>query len=196
MAFSSREDRRTRLAEAVWRVIAKRGIGAVSVRTVATEAGMAAGSLRHLFPTQQELLQFSAELMIERATARVTEVAPTPDAVGYALAAIGELLPLTPDTRREFEINIALIAETPSNPGLAGIRDRAHEQLLDLFARIVAMIQGEDQPTEKCCQEGRRLLALVDGLGLHLLHQPAEDDTTWAVNTIREELTRIQHSGP
>ncbi|WP_254900343.1 TetR/AcrR family transcriptional regulator [Rhodococcus sp. 1168] len=196
MAIASREDRRIRLAEATWRVIAERGIGAVSVRTVAAEAGMAVGSLRHLFPTQQELLEFSAELMIERATARVTEVTPTPDVVDYALAAIGELLPLTPDTRCEFEVNIALIAETPANPGLAGIRDHAHEQLLDLFARIVAMLQDEDNLTEKRRQVARRLLALVDGLGLHLLHQPADDSTAWAVNIVREELVHIQRSGP
>ncbi|MBM4481383.1 TetR family transcriptional regulator, partial [Rhodococcus hoagii] len=112
-AVAPREERKARLAEAVWRIIAERGISAVSVRTVAAEAGMAVGSLRNLFSTQAELLEFSAELMVERAAARVTAITPSADAVAYALAAICELMPLTPETRREFEINVALIAETP-----------------------------------------------------------------------------------
>lgn len=192
MAFGPREERRARVAEAAWCVIAERGIAAVSVRTVAAEAGMAVGSLRHLFPTQKELLEFSAELMIERASARVSAVDPRPDAVDYALAVITELMPLAPQTRREFEINIALIAETPANPGLAGIRDDAHEQLLDLFARIVAMLRNQDAAAEAGESDARRLLALVDGLGLHLLHRSAGDDTSWAVDLVREELVRIR----
>lgn len=191
MAFGPREERRARVAEATWRVIAERGIAAVSVRTVAAEAGMAVGSLRHLFPAQRELLEFSAELMIERATARVSAVEPGPDAVDYALAVIAELMPLAPPTRREFEINIALIAETPANPGLARIRDDAHARLLDLFARIVAMLRGQDAPTEAGERDARRLLALVDGLGLHLLHRSSGDDPSWALDLVREELVRI-----
>ncbi|MBM4515014.1 TetR family transcriptional regulator [Rhodococcus hoagii] len=66
------------MAEAVWRIIAERGISAVSVRTVAAEAGMAVGSLRNLFSTQAELLEFSAELMVERAAARVTAITRAP----------------------------------------------------------------------------------------------------------------------
>ncbi|NKS98836.1 TetR family transcriptional regulator [Rhodococcus hoagii] len=58
-AVAPREERKARLAEAVWRIIAERGISAVSVRTVAAEAGMAVGSLRNLFSTQAELLEFS-----------------------------------------------------------------------------------------------------------------------------------------
>lgn len=191
-AVVPREERKTRLAEAVWRIIAERGITAVSVRTVAAEAGMAVGSLRNLFSTQAELLEFSADLMIERAATRVTAITPSADTVAYALAAIRELVPLTPETRREFEINVALIAETPAHPGLARIRDRAHTQLLDLFTRIAAVLRDEAEPSPVSRTVGRRLLALADGLGLHLLHQRAGDDTDWAVDIIRSELDRIE----
>ncbi len=152
---------------------------------------MAVGSLRHLFPTQRSLLEFSAELMIERATRRVNAITPSADVVAYTMAVMGELIPLPPETRREFEIGIALIAETPANPSLAGIRNRTHEQLLDLFARIVATLRGQDAPTESHKREARRLLALVDGLGLHLLHQSADADPSWATDILREELVRI-----
>ncbi|RDI17246.1 TetR family transcriptional regulator [Rhodococcus sp. AG1013] len=192
-AVAPREERKARLAEAVWRIIAERGITAVSVRTVATEAGMAVGSLRNLFSTQAELLEFSAELMVARAAARVTAIPPSADTVAYALAAIRELMPLTPQTRREFEINVALIAETPAHPGLAQIRDHAHRQLLDLFTRIAAMLRDEAASSSASRTDGRRLLALADGLGMHLLHQRAGDDTDWALDIIRGELHRIDN---
>ncbi|MFF9403662.1 MULTISPECIES: TetR/AcrR family transcriptional regulator [unclassified Streptomyces] len=195
MAFTPREERKTRLAEAAWQVILEHGVSAVSVRTVAAGAGMSVGSLRHLFPSQSELLKFSAELMVERATARVSATPLSPDGVAYALAAIRELMPLAPETRREFEISIALIAETPANPGLARIRDHAHEQLLDLFTRIAAMLRNEPASTPDSRCHARRLLALVDGLGLHLLHQPLGDDTEWAIEIVRDELLRIRDGG-
>lgn len=192
MAYVPREERKARLAESTWRIILDQGISAVSVRTVAAEAGMAVGSLRHLFPAQAELLEFSAELMVERAAARVTATKPSPDGVDYALAVIRHLLPLTAESRREFEVNIALIAETPAHPGLARIRDHAHEQLLDLLTRIATMLRTEEECSEGARRDGRRLLALVDGLGLHLIHQALGADTDWAISIVRDELVRIR----
>lgn len=192
MATTSRDERRARLAESTWQIILEKGISAVSVRTVATASGLATGSLRHLFPTQSALLEFSAELIVERATARVSALEPSPDVIDYAVEAICQVMPFTPESRREFEVNIALIAETPAHPGLARIRNHAHEQLLDLFIRIAAMLRAEEGATEHARQEAQRLLALADGLGLHLLHQPVSADTGWAVDIIRSELTRIR----
>lgn len=192
MGYTPREERKARLAEAVWEIVLEHGISAVSVRSVAARAGMAAGSLRHLFPTQSELIEFSAELMVERATERVSAVVPGPDPVEYVVAVISELLPLTPATRREFELNMALIAETPANPGLARARDDAHARLLDLFVRLAGFLRDEDPAEAGPRHDGRRLLALCDGLGLHLLHQSADADTGWAIDLIREELGGIR----
>ncbi|MDQ1128340.1 TetR/AcrR family transcriptional regulator [Microbacterium sp. SORGH_AS_0888] len=192
MPLSSRTERRQHLAEATWRVILDRGIGAVSVRSVAAEAGVAVGSLRNLFPTQAELLEFSAEHMIRQASARVTAIAPDPDPLTYAVAAIRELIPVSAQTRREFEVNIALIAETPAHPRLAAIRDEAHDRLLEFFVRLVAMLSGGEPQRPETARAARRLLALADGLGLHLLHRPSEESAEWAVDILREELASIQ----
>ena len=52
------EVRRRELAEAVWRVIVRDGVGDVSIRSVAAEAGWSSGALRHYFSTRAELLAF------------------------------------------------------------------------------------------------------------------------------------------
>jgi len=186
-----RDERKARCAEAVWRVIIAQGIGAVSVRVVAAEAGLAVGSLRHLFPSKTELLEFSAELMVQRATERINRIMPREDLVEYALQVISEVLPFTPETRREFEVNIALIAETPGQPSLAKIRDQAHLELVSLFTRLVMMLWAETEPSESAIFQAKRLHVLADGIGLQLLHQTAEEQVEWAGKMMRIELERI-----
>ena len=187
-----RDQRKVELAEAVWRVIRERGIGAVSVRIVAEEAGVAVGSLRHLFPNRAGLLRYSAELMAQRATERIRGLAPASDPITHAENIIRELLPLTPDSRTELEVNLALIAETPALPELADVRDAATAELFGACQLIVAGLQGGPRPTQEIV--ARRLHALLDGLALHLLTQPIGSDTTWATQIISTEIKHIAAS--
>ncbi len=188
------DERRQQLAEAVWATIRHRGIGAVSVRTVAAEAGVAVGSLRHVFPTRGELLQFSAELMVRRATERIADTPRTGDATTDALALLSHVLPLEPDSRAELEVNIALFAEAPALPELTTVRDHAHAQLRMLCAHVVSLV-GPDLDPRRADAEARRLHALVDGLALHLLVEDPGSGRARALGTLREELDRITTVG-
>lgn len=181
--------RKAQLAEAVWQVILDRGISAVSVRTVAEQAGLVVGSLRHVFPTRAELLSFSAELMVQRATERVLATPWSDDPQQYALDVIKRLLPLEPDSRAELEVNLALVAECPAQPSLGDIRDHAHAQLLEACARLVELLTGRPRDPELIVT-ARRLHAIIDGLALHLLHGE-HDDAEWALAIVRAELARI-----
>ncbi|WP_348788407.1 TetR family transcriptional regulator C-terminal domain-containing protein [Leifsonia sp. NPDC080035] len=189
--------RRADLAEAVWRIILSRGIGAVSVRTVAAEAGVAVGSLRHLFPTRSGLIAFSAELMIARATERVRSVVQRGDPAGDALALLRQLLPLTPESRAELEVNLALIAETPALPDLADIRDEAAAQIRQLCRSVALSLTGASADAAGLERDARRLHAIVDGLALQLLHGPAADglaspaEQAAALDVLRAEIARL-----
>ena len=185
-----RDQRKAELAEAVWHVAQQRGIGAVSVRAVAEQAGVVVGSLRHVFPTRAELLLFSAELMVARATDRVLAVPRSEDPQAYALEVLRQLLPLAPDSRTELEVNLALIAEAPAEPGLAGIRDHAHRQLEEACVQLVQLVSGRERAAP-VVQRGRRLHALVDGLAVHLLVQPPAESGEWALDIVREELAGL-----
>ncbi len=182
--------RKAQLAEAVWRVILDNGIAAVSVRTVADRAGLAVGSLRHVFPTRAELVTFSAELMVQRATERVLAIEPREDPQEYALAILEELLPLKPDSRAELEINLALLAERTAVPELVAVRDEAHRQLAALSARVVELVSGETGTTV-AARRAQRLHALVDGLALHLVHRPPDADPAWAREILRDEIASL-----
>ncbi|WP_430982238.1 TetR/AcrR family transcriptional regulator [Microbacterium lacticum] len=170
-------------------MILDRGISAVSVRTVAEQAGLVVGSLRHVFPTRAELLSFSAELMVQRATERVLATPWSDDPQQYALDVIKRLLPLEPDSRAELEVNLALVAECPAQPSLGDIRDHAHAQLLEACTRLVELLAGRPRDPELIVT-ARRLHAIVDGLALHLLHGE-HDDAEWALAIVRDEIARI-----
>ncbi|MBL7498871.1 TetR family transcriptional regulator [Frankia sp. CNm7] len=185
-----RDARKAQLAEAVWRIVVERGIGAVSVRTVAEQAGVVVGSLRHVFPTRAELLEFSAELAVERASARIRATPQADDPLEYAFRIVRHLLPLEPDSRAELEIWIALLAESPVVPRLAAIRDEANQQVEDLCIQVVEFLTARPRD-ERTLADGRRLHALVDGLAFHLLTQPRDADPAWATDLAREELTRL-----
>ena len=185
-----REARKAQLAEAVWQLVRDRGIGAVSVRSVAERAGVVVGSLRHVFPTRAELLRFSAELMVQRATARIRAVPRSGDDQQYALEVVKHLLPLEPDSRAELEVNIALIAESPALPELVHVRDLAHRELAEACTQLVEMLarRPRDPQLE---QRGRRLHAIIDGLAIHLLMHPPSEDVGWALDIVRGELAEI-----
>jgi AcrR family transcriptional regulator len=181
-----RDARRAELAEAVWRVVREQGVGAVSVRTVAQQAGVAVGSLRHVFPTRAELLEFSAELIVQRAAQRVRAVPDDDEPLARAQAVLEELLPLDATRRAEMDVNLALVAEAPALPRLAGIRDEAHAGIATLCQQAVERLGGRADATTV-----RRLHALLDGLALHLLAQDPEADVSWARSLLRAELERI-----
>lgn len=184
-----RDRRKAELAEAVWRIIRERGLGAVSVRSVADEAGVAVGSLRHVFPTRTDLLVFSAELTGTRATERVLAVPWTGEPYEYALRVATELLPLTPDSRGEMEVDLALIAEAPALPGLVAVRDEAHSQVAEVCTRMVELLVERPDDADTAGQ-ARRLHVLIDGLALHLLMLSSADGE-WAIEILRAELARI-----
>ncbi|MGL5857475.1 MAG: TetR/AcrR family transcriptional regulator [Angustibacter sp.] len=189
-----RDARKAQLAEAVWQVILDRGIGAVSVRTVAEQAGVVVGSLRHVFATRAELVRFSAELMVQRATERIDGVPRGDDDQQYALDVLKQLLPLEPDSRAELEINLALFAESPALPELEAIRDQAYQALAEGCTRLVELLMRRPRDPQ-VIELARRLHAIVDGLALHLLvhaHAHAHaHDSDWAIEIIRNELATI-----
>jgi AcrR family transcriptional regulator len=65
-----RDARRAELGEAVWRVIRQRGVGEVSVRHVAEEAGWSRGIVQLYFRDKEELMLVAYERAAERARER------------------------------------------------------------------------------------------------------------------------------
>jgi len=170
--------RRTDVAEAVWRVVRREGLEGASVRTVAVEAGLSMGSLRHYFPSQSELHLFAMRLVIDRIRVRVEALPATPDPQRLALQVLEEMLPMDADRRAESEVWLAFSARALVDPALGALRDEGWDLLREVCRNLIghfadAGVLASDLDAEV---EAARLHALVDGLLVHGVLRPARVD--------------------
>ncbi|MBU2698146.1 TetR family transcriptional regulator C-terminal domain-containing protein [Nocardioides sp. WV_118_6] len=165
------EARRARIGEAVWRLVLREGVGAVSLRSVAAEADLVLGSLRHSFPTKAELLAFAMSLAHERAAARVARHGTEPDPRRRVDGALHELLPLDDERTVEMRVHLALMAEGPRHTELTELSDAAHDAIAGLCLSCVHELRAAGLVAERrdLDREALTLHALVDGLALHAM---------------------------
>ena len=186
--------REVEVAEAAWRVLSSRGVGALSVRTVAAEAGLATGSLRRAFPTQEALLVFSLELVARRVRDRVRALDASAAPPAPQVAALCELLPLDAARRLEMEVWLHLGSLVPAGGALRDVYRAAHQELAGFTAGVLGSLVhvGWARADLDLALEPRRLHALVDGLALHLVRQDAAAPTAWATDVLTAHLDGLR----
>ncbi|WP_420881789.1 TetR/AcrR family transcriptional regulator [Rhodococcus sp. (in: high G+C Gram-positive bacteria)] len=171
---TSTETRREEIADAVLRVIRRDGIGAASVRSIADEAGLSTGSLRHFFGTQSELLLFAMELVTKRVYERIAAIGFTGDLRADARLLVEQFVPLDDDRRGEMDVWQAFVVAARTEPALAEVRDRTDREMYEGFLRMVEPLTdaGLLVPGASAEVEAMRLHALVDGLAAHGVNHP------------------------
>ncbi len=96
---------REKVAEAVWRVISKKGIDSATIRVIAKEARCSTGILAHYFQDKDELLIFALRLATVRAARRMEARVGEAECDGDALRKVlYESLPLDKERRLEWRI--------------------------------------------------------------------------------------------
>jgi AcrR family transcriptional regulator len=180
--------RRREIAEATWRLVQREGLDAVSVRNVAREAGLSAGSVRHVFGTQAELLSFVMEALGERLGARLAALDPEAAPLDAAVDVLSQIVPLDEERHREAEVWFAFIARARVDPELRALSDRTDATLREIVRMAVAPLEPAD--VELAVEE---VYALVDGLTLHAVVGSSSPETTQRV--LRATLSKLTHSG-
>lgn len=157
------------------RVIRRDGVGAASVRTVADEAGMSTGSLRHFFGTQSELLLFAMELVTRRVYDRIADIEFTGDMRTDVRVLTEQFVPLDDDRRGEMDVWQAFVVAAHTDPALAEVRDRTDREMYDGFLRSTTALQDAGLLARGASAEveAMRLHALVDGLAAHAVNHPS-----------------------
>lgn len=167
--------RRRRIAEALWRVATSQGLDAVSLRHVATEAGVSMGQVQHYFRTKDEMLGFAldaiSERVAERIGRRVTALAGAAEPGALVRAMLVELLPLDEDRRLEAYVGFAFLTRAVVRPDIAEGLRRQHRQLREFVAEQIraARPAGATAADLDPGPEAVALLALVDGLSALVL---------------------------
>ncbi|MDG4800702.1 TetR/AcrR family transcriptional regulator [Micromonospora sp. WMMD980] len=161
--------RRAELAEAMWRVVYRDGVGAATVRSIAAEAGWSPSALRHYFATQTELLVFAMDHVMAKATERFTAEHRTGTAREVAQGVLEELLPLDRQRVREAEVWLLLAARAQADPAARERMTQADDGVRRAAELAVTLLTG-DRPADDGATA--RLHALLDGLTLHALLHP------------------------
>lgn len=160
------DSKRTAILLAVLRVVAARGIGAVSIRSVAAEAGVSVGRVQHYFASKRDLIRATVAFMISAAEARHFDVEQARSPEDELWALLGHGIPLAADSPVGTSVFYSFVAASVADPEIAGTLAEAKAGAESLAARLLSELNPHlaDPP-----ETARRLIALSDGLTLQVL---------------------------
>lgn len=173
-------ERKQVVAEAVWAVVARLGFKGATIRNVADECDMSVGSIQHYFGSQDDLYRFSMDLIVDRASKRVSaqgsfDPKNNTEAVTGIIELLQELLPLDEERRIEAHTWLAFSAEAISNQDLRDSQERMSQLIRKACSSCLVYLNSQNILLDKSDieYETERLFALVDGLALHLMFSPS-----------------------
>lgn len=176
------EARRGEVVESVYRIIAVDGLERASLREVADEAGLAVGSVRHYFASSEELLNYSFATVVDRIVLRLSDALAkmqmltpaTPEHHEAVLTLLGQLLPLDEPRAMDACVWMAFKNAARTRRFLAAEADRSHREVAAVVGQLItALVPDGGGGQQSLVTEAERLLAMLDGLCMHALLQPA-----------------------
>lgn len=163
--------RRAELAGAAARVIARNGICGTTMRDVAAQAGWTTGALTHWFADKRALLRFTLQtsLAVRRGVGAARARLAPADALRSTLL---DALPIEEEARLHWAVTIAFCAQAAGDDELATIQRDAYRDFRDDVARLVEGA-GRAAGGAAARVEAERLIAVLDGVALQVLFDPA-----------------------
>ncbi|WP_433745778.1 TetR/AcrR family transcriptional regulator [Paenibacillus amylolyticus] len=174
------------IAEATWKIISEKGIHHATSRTIAKEAGLSQGALRHYFSKQESLLAFAMELVKEKVLTRLKnlnakELAPQERIVEYLL----ELVPTDEQTLLEMEVWFAFVSYGKTQKGF----DANYEDLQNAIRNCITYLKNEGllRTTDEE-KEQEKLYAFMNGMALNLYLEPDKINRTRSKEMIQDYI--------
>ena len=155
--------RRREIAQAVWAVIAERGIEGVTLRSVAAEAGVSVGRIQHYYASREELVRDSCRELLKMATQRFEAADDATPAERLRRLVLGRI-PTTPEFAIGTSIWLAYEAKSVDDPVVAELVQQGHAGGVQEAAALLEECGVADAPTVAL-----RLMALAEGLAIRVL---------------------------
>lgn len=169
------DERRRVIVEALWRVVARDGAHEVSVRHVAAEAGMPKSSIGHYVGTMPQLLGLAVDQLVEINTDHIMTLDLLELDVDKVTETLYTLVPVTPEQRHRSGVWLLLISQAGADQEFAEVLHRLNasvdEGLRELLGGMAQ--QGLLHATRDIDTEVRRIHALIDGLAVQCMTDPA-----------------------
>ncbi len=187
--------RRRQIAEAVWRLAATGGLEDVTLRQVATEAGVSPRLLQYYFGTRDQLLVGALQILNaeaeQRARARMAHLGDTPAMHAVVRGVLLELLPLDEERRNRHLVYVAYFVRFLADPALAATVRETPPTLERLVADLLTHARdlGEIPAHIDTGAEAAFLVAGAEGLQASALL--GQHTTDRAVALIDHQLNRL-----
>ncbi|MBW9094108.1 TetR family transcriptional regulator [Microbacterium jejuense] len=167
------DERRREIAAAVFRVTARDGLDAASLRHVATEAGVTAGMVQHYFPSKDAMLRYAMgearARYEERMTAAIEALGPDPTPRAVLGTMLQNLIPRTAAEIDDGRVSLAFQAHAATHAELSAQLADDDALLLGHVAQLVTAAAGSSTDASEATVVATGLLATAEGLGLKVL---------------------------
>ena len=192
------EARREELIESVWRLVARDGMEAATIRGIAMETGWSSGSLAHYFTDKDDILTSALNLAYDRIDRRVEERLAGLTGMAGLRELILDSLPLDPVLELEirflmnYSSRLTRRSVEVTRPLVRGPR------LIGRLKRLILEAQddGEIPATRRAEDIAELLYAFIDGLSLHHLLDPERLPTSRVAALVDDELQRLRMTPP
>lgn len=190
------EQRRIEIVEATWRIIARGGFAAATMREIAAEAGFANGGLKPYFATKDEILAAAYDrtffLVNERAGAAMGDATGL-DAV---LVLCSEMLPLEPGHAIESRVTMAFWDRAASSDQLRKVHADSYAIWRHWMENELAAAERQGQLVADVSIPAAidELLALVTGLRVQAVMTTGGVLTAARADILRRAIGRLRAS--
>ena len=182
------DERRRTVSEAACRVLARDGLGALSVRNVAAEAGLPPSTVRYTFPTQASVREHAITLVFDRIRERIDAIPADLTPARRARRIVLELLPLDEERVIELEVYLALGNAALTDVALRPTLDRTVAAMRTWCEEILRLL---GVPTDDREYEACRLHALLDGLAMQVVRLAPGESGDWAIDVLDRHLDGV-----
>lgn len=164
-------ERREAFAMAALRVIMRAGVGGLTVREVAKEAGFTTGALTHYFTSKDHVLIEASECSARMVRPRMEKAEREADALIALRKVVGESLPISPKARGYWRIWVGFWERASYNADVARVLRERYDEWTGRLAKIIRRAQAEGRVPRAVDPESaaQEIVAIVDGIGVQVL---------------------------
>jgi AcrR family transcriptional regulator len=189
--------RREAVAQAVWTLLEREGVDALTVREVARQADVSTGSLAHYFSSKDDLLSFAMNLAFDRAAQRIARVAQQAPALAALRAVCRETMPIEKAGKTEYHAWLFFWSRAASRADLSS----EHAERYALWRATLEFListgktDGSIRPDCNAKDEADLLAAFIDGIGLEAVLEPTRLTPERLGELLDAYLSRLDPAG-
>lgn len=179
-------ERDARVIAAAWRLIAREGLGALTVKALAGEADVPPSSMLYTMPNHAAVRERALEAIAPAIRARIGALPAQPaEGPERARMLLEALLPLDTERRLEASVLQVLSASALTEPGLQPIWREVDGTIRDVCAQALRAqgIRGDVVALD-------HLHTVIAGLTTQLMNRGEDRSTQWAHAVLKGEVAR------